>query len=109
MNISVDVILYKKSFIVEISKGIKGDAGITAKYRNGVLSPSDFSGSPRKATVVFTTPWDVSYVPLTPTGADGRLWTIEDIDLDGFTINSNSDEALTGLVYYATLPLGEST
>lgn len=99
-----------QSLIVEISKGIKGDDGTGGKYKTHVLSGSDFAGSPQKATILFDDPYDVNYVPLTPIGLlDARLWTVESVTLDGYTINSNSDDAITGLIYCATLPLGEST
>jgi hypothetical protein len=87
----------------------ESDPGAAKPYKSGVLQPTDFGGSPLKANVVFQTPWDSPYVPTQPIGSDARLWSFENITMDGYTINTNSDEDLTGPVYYSTLTLGESS
>jgi hypothetical protein len=76
----------------------KLDAISTAKiYANTVLATS-FSGNPKKASVTFTTPLTSTAYTITITSANVRVWTFESKATTGFTINSNSNQTLTGEV-----------
>jgi len=70
-------------------------------YANTLLATA-FSaagpGAPQKATVTFTTPLPSTSYTITITSANVRVWTFESRATTGFTINSNSNQTLTGEV-----------
>ena len=71
-------------------------------YANQVLATA-FAGNPKKASVVFTTPLPSSAYSITISSADTRVWTFEARTAAGFTINSNSAQALTGEVHWQAI------
>ncbi len=59
-----------------------------------------FIGSPKKYQVVFTSAMPSVNYTITITSADARVWTFENKTIDGFTINSNSNQLLVGEVHW---------
>lgn len=85
----------------------------TASYVNGMITKNNeiintsFTGTPRKATVTFTTSFPNTSYSVVVTGEDLRSWTIESKLTSGFTINTNSNDALTGATYWQATNYGE--
>lgn len=80
----------------------------SVKIKSGLLGPSDFSGTPKIAFVVFDVPYtDANYVILL-TGEDSRIFTYSAKTQDGFTVSANSNGALTNEVSWFTTPIGET-
>lgn len=71
-------------------------------YANTVLATA-FSGNPKKAAVLFTTPLPSTDYTITITSADVRVWTFESKATTGFTINSNSNQGLFGEVHWQVI------
>jgi hypothetical protein len=76
------------------------------KTKAGRLLNSAFTGSPKKAAVTFVTAFPGIYA-VNVTGVDSRGWTIESRTVNGFTINSNANQGLTGDVFWEALENGE--
>lgn len=77
-------------------------------YKAGTIAALTFTGTPKKATVTFTTPYANTNYAVTVTGSDGRTWTIESKLATGFTINANANAALSGPVFWEAVAYGES-
>lgn len=71
-------------------------------YANSVLATA-FSGSPKRASVLFTTPMPSTNYTITVTSADVRVWTFESKATTGFTLNSNSNQVLSGEVHWQVI------
>ena len=71
-------------------------------YANNILATS-FSGNPKKASVTFTNPMPDTDYTITISSADARVWTFESKTINGFTLNSNSNQALTGEVHWQVI------
>ena len=75
--------------------------------KNGIISGSTFSGTPKKATVTFTTAFTGSY-SIAISAEVNRSWTIESKSSSGFTINANSSAAfVTSDVFWIANEVGE--
>jgi hypothetical protein len=75
-------------------------------YANTVLATAFSSailGAPKKSAVLFTTPLPSTGYTITITSADVRVWTFESKALTGFTINSNSNQVLSGEVHWQVI------
>jgi len=75
-------------------------------YANTVLATAFSSatpGAPKKAAVLFTTPLPSTAYTITITSADVRVWTFESKATTGFTINSNSNQVLSGEVHWQAI------
>jgi hypothetical protein len=75
--------------------------------KSGIKLDSDFTGTPKKTSVVFVTPFPDNSYGVVVTGEDARAWTIESKSATGFTINANADTALTGEVFWQATVVGE--
>jgi hypothetical protein len=100
---STSKILNNQDSIEVISDGsnwvIAGGTGsvVSSKTtKSGTVSDSTFTGSPLNYQVLFTSPFPSTNYSVTVTGGDARIWTVENITINGFIINSNSN---TGLLY----------
>jgi hypothetical protein len=82
-------------------------AGGTLKMRSGSVAPESFLGTPRKYTVSFTAFPTTSY-EIHVTGTDARTWSWESQTTEGFTINSNANQVLTGNVHWTAIAAGET-
>lgn len=85
----------------------KLDVISTAKIYANTLLATAFSagspGSPQRAAVTFTTPLASTNYSITVTSMDTRVWTFESKAMTGFTLNSNSNQALTGEVAWQVI------
>lgn len=76
--------------------------------KSGVVLAGSFSGSPKKYTVTFATPYDTGVVYVVGfVGKDQRAWTYENPTTTGFVINTGANTALTGSVTWYTIEVGE--
>jgi hypothetical protein len=64
--------------------------------KSGIVSNSTFTGSPLNYQVLFTSSFPNTNYSVNVTGGDARVWTVENVTVSGFIINSNSN---TGLLY----------
>ena len=70
--------------------------------KSGYVNPGDFSGTPKKATVTFATPFlTTNYVVQINGTNDNRSWTYESVNAGSFVINANANSAITGIVSWA--------
>ena len=90
------------AIIEEISRSF-----ITSGKKVGLVPAILFVGSPRKYTVVFATPMPAITYGVFISGEDERSWTIESKTVNGFIINSNANQALTGNVSWSAFAVGE--
>lgn len=71
------------------------------RVKSGAAVPGDFSGTPKKATVVFTTPYATAVYDITLTaetdGSKTLIPAVENKTVNGFDINLHTS-ILTGLV-----------
>lgn len=65
--------------------------------KSGNVASNLFSGSPRTYTVTFSSPYPSTNYSVVVTGGDARAWTIENLTVNGFTINTNSNTNLSTL------------
>lgn len=77
------------------------------RRKAGRVASGTFAGSPKKATVTFTTAFPSANYAVTITGADARVFTIESKVAGSFVINANANTALTGDVNWVAFLDGE--
>lgn len=83
--------------------------GDTLRAKGGRVLGSDFSGSPKRAAVVFSKPFpDTNYSVVINGQMDGRAWLAESIAANGFTINAQASATIIGLVFWTAEYIGES-
>ena len=71
------------------------------------VDESGFSGNPKKAVVEFDKPFkDVNYSIQISSNVE-RVWSFESKSTNGFTINSNANQAFTGEVNWSATQFGE--
>lgn len=63
--------------------------------KSGSVASNLFSGAPRTYTVTFSSPYPNTNYSVVITGGDARAWTTENLTVNGFTINTNSNTSLT--------------
>jgi hypothetical protein len=84
--------------------------GTFLTHKSGLVAGASFLGTPRKATVSFTTPYATTGYSTSIQGtSDARTWTVESITVSGFTINANANQAVAGNVQWIAMLNGEST
>ena len=76
--------------------------------KSGKLLHTDFSGSPKKATVTFSVSFPDANYSVSIVGADGRCWIAEAQTGSSFTINAQAKALLTGPVQWTAIYNGES-
>lgn len=80
------------------------------QLKSGIVANTAFTGSPdKKATVTFSTPYPNTNYSIEIVGVDIRSWTYESKTVNGFVINSNANQALTGEVSWVTRSVGEGS
>ena len=72
--------------------------------KGGEVVGGTFTGFPLRATVTFGSAYPNTNYAISVVGEDARSWTIESKAVGGFVINSNSNVALAGNVYWITTP-----
>lgn len=73
----------------------------------GIVASGSFLGSPRTATVVFSTAFPDTNYTISIVGIDNRGWTYLNKTNAGFTISSNAGSALSGEVSWQAIRVGE--
>ena len=90
---------------------IQGDgSGITnvgLRTKSGQVAAINFVGTPRKATVTFTTNFPTTNYSISVLGGNNRTFTYESKTVSGFVINANSAAALTQPVLWIAIQHGE--
>src|SRR5579862_5284991 len=69
----------------------------TIQIENGIVSGSDFTGSPRCYDISYTNPFDDDIYVVSIIGDDARIWSTSNRSTTGFTINSNSNTPINGM------------
>jgi hypothetical protein len=77
-------------------------------FKSGNVAASAFTGAPRTASVTFVTPMPNTNYAITITGEDSRSWRYQNKTVNGFTINSGANGALTGEVSWIAISNGET-
>jgi hypothetical protein len=77
-------------------------------FKSGNVAASAFTGAPRTASVTFGTPMPNTNYAITITGEDSRSWRYQNKTVNGFTINSGANGALTGEVSWIAISNGET-
>lgn len=86
-------------------------AATLPQYASGSVPAASFTGTPRTATVTFSTPFASANYTVTVTSTDdGRSWKVPSASMltTGFTINSQANAALTGPVMWQAVMIGQS-
>jgi hypothetical protein len=83
-------------------------ATIGLRTKSGSVTAGSFAGTPRTATVTFTTAFANTNYSIQITGSDNRTFTYSSKATTGFTINTNANAALTGNVDWVAIEHGES-
>lgn len=82
-------------------------SSLMPELKAGRLLNSDFTGNPKRATVVFTTPSTSTDYAVNVSGVDARIFTIENKTINGFDINTHANLGLTGDVFWEVIEVGE--
>lgn len=76
--------------------------------KSGLVRPFEFSGNPKRATVLFTAPFPDARYSVTISSSEGRTWLVENQSSSGFEINSQANTGFVGTVYWQAKQNGES-
>jgi hypothetical protein len=85
-----------------------GESSSSRSIKAGIIDPSDFSGTPKKCSVAFTTPFATTDYVISIAGVDSRDFSYESKLTTGFTINTNANTALAAEVSWNATVVGES-
>lgn len=78
-----------------------------SRSKAGSIINTAFTGSPKKATVVFSPSFPNTNYAVVISGIDTRSWSVENKTVTGFTVNTNANQGITDLVFWnATLNWG---
>lgn len=72
------------------------------------MTAGSFSGSPKTASVTFTTAFANTNYAITFSGVDNRNITYQSKTASGFTINLNANQVPTGEVSWIAIQVGEN-
>jgi hypothetical protein len=91
--------------------GPPGPSAIPRPFKAGTVPAGSFTGSPKKALVVFAMAFADATYSIQLTGQDSRIFTYDESTklASGFTINANSNGALTGEVSWVATMIGETS
>jgi len=92
-NDSIEIISDGSNWIIAAGTGTVTSSTTT---KSDIVSNSTWTGTPLNYQVSFTSAFPNTNYSITVTGGDARVWTIENVTVNGFIINSNSN---TGLLY----------
>lgn len=93
-----------KNQINTISGGTGNLGGLETK--SGYIPGAFFSGTPQTYQVTFATPFTSNY-SIAISSEDVRVWSFESKNLNGFILNSNSNQPLVNDIYWETIIIGE--
>lgn len=68
--------------------------------KSGSVANTSFSGNPKMYSVTFGTGFADNNYSVLVSGTDVRSWSTQSKTANGFTINSNANQALTGSVHW---------
>jgi len=77
------------------------------RIKMGIAQGAWFTGSPKKYTVNFTSSFASTNYVINLTGQVARTFLVESQTTSSFVINSNGNQAFTGLVYWLSAAAGE--
>lgn len=80
----------------------------TRIFKSGNRAAVNFTGTPRTSVVTFSTAMPDTNYSISITGVDGRTWRYSNKTVNGFTINSGANAALTGEVSWTAISNGET-
>lgn len=83
------------------------DLASVQKIKAGIVTGGSFAGNPKIFAVVFSTSFDDNNYAIDIVGEDSRAWSIQTKTAAGFTINSQSNTALAGNVFWSVEETGE--
>ena len=89
------------------STGGGGGGGLATK--SGLASGGTFSGSPKKLTITFATPFPNANYAIEIGSAAARSFIFESKTAAGFTINAQANTAFTEEVCWTATATGETT
>lgn len=75
--------------------------------KSGEVPGTLFNGYPQKYLVIFDDPFTSNNYSISIISNDSRIWTYEDKNNTQFTMNSNSNTALTNPVSWIAIEYGE--
>lgn len=93
------------SFATSASYALSSNALLS---KAGSITNTSFTGNPRRAPVIFTTPFSTTNYAITISGEDSRAWSIEGKVVGGFTASANSNVGLAGTTYWIATAYGEA-
>jgi len=82
--------------------------GTGLKLKAGTVAAGSFSGSPKTVAITFASAFTNTNYTINITGTDVRQWSWSSKATTGFTIQTNSNRALTGNVDWQAQEIGES-
>lgn len=89
------------AFLEKFARKLGQTENVLAYAENGVLEATDFTGSPRTATVTLSQAQPSASYSVTVSGTDARLWSVESRTTTSFVISANASTALTGPVFWS--------
>jgi hypothetical protein len=81
---------------------------ISLSEKAGSVPGPTFTGSPRRYTVAFVSPYPTTNYSVTISGSDGRTWVAENLTISGFDINAQAAQPLAGMVFWQAQYRGET-
>jgi len=97
-----------------VSNGITSSLQGTSSYalgipktKSGTISGSAFSGNPKIYSVTFINSFPNNLYSISVVGQLVRSWFVQSKSPSGFTINSNSNTVMTGMVFWNAIQTGE--
>lgn len=81
----------------------------TTGILSGIIAGASFTGTPKTFDVTVSPPFTTTNYTVVLSGEDARIWTVESKSINSFTINSNSDESLTGEVSWQASGVQDTT
>lgn len=97
--------IWKLKNLVTTISGSTGNLG-GLETKSGYVPGVFFSGSPQTYQVTFANPFTSNY-SIAISSEEVRVWSFESKNLNGFILNSNSNQPLTGNIYWEAIIIGE--
>lgn len=82
---------------------------VNTRIKSGIVAGASFSGNPKTFTVTFSSAMPSTSYSIAICGTSSRSWSFSSKTVNGFTISSNANAALTGEVTWTCISNGEVT
>lgn len=110
-NLQQSVYTKKSELYYEIWKLKNSFTGGTSNLggletKSGYIPAISFSGNPKTYQITFANPFTNNY-SISVSSKDARVWSWESKNLNGFILNSNSNQDLSDDVYWESIIIGE--